>query len=102
MTFELEMITGYPHGRSMEIQMHCIYFPVSWILLVLDLFQLTQPDVHGYYLGFTATHQAMLPPTNTLPRNLTKNLSQNLYSETHLIQTPMGHAIASILTRYPY
>ena len=25
-----------------------------------------------------------------------------MYSETQLIQTPMGHVMASILTRYPY
>ena len=59
MTFKSE-ITGYPHRRSIEIQMHCIYFPVSWILLVLDLFQLMQPEVHGCYLGFTVYNSRLL------------------------------------------
>lgn len=48
----------------MEIQMHCIYFPVCWILLVLDLFQLTQPDVHGCYLGFKV-YNSRLPQTKS-------------------------------------
>ena len=60
MMFKSE-ITGYSHGRSIiEIQMHCIYFPISWILLVLDLFQLIQPGVHGCYFGFTAYNSRLL------------------------------------------
>ena len=49
-------------------------------------------------LGHAASYKNLSPKPNKKP---SRNLAY-MYSETHLIWTPTGHAIASILTRYPF
>ena len=58
--------------------------------------ELGSPTFHP--LGHVASYKNISPKPNKKP---SRNLAY-MYSETHLIRTPTGHAIVSILTRYPF